>query len=283
MSQYSPSKRFFAGLAILFVTLVVTYMLLRPIHLRWGATNAEVAQSMPGDLPIKGWTRAVSINATPEQIWPWVVQWGQGRGGWYSYDWLENLLGFDIHTADAILPEYQNPAFGDPICMAKGVCMSQVFVVEPEKTFGWQTPTPDGSAAWTFVIGLYPVDATTTRVVIRESFGEGAMPAPALTAIELPDAVMEMKALNTLKNRVEGSVEPAFNIAIEIGLWFIALFCGIIAVVLFTRRKAWQFPLVLGLASAIVLMVITFLFLPLWSRALLDALLIGSTIYILKK
>jgi len=283
MSNYSPSKRFLAGLAIVFVTLMVTYLLLRPIHLRWNATSAEVAQSMPGDLPIQGWTRAVTINATPEQIWPWLVQWGQGRGGWYSYDWLEKLLGFQIHTADAVLPEYQNPNIGDPICMARGVCMSQVFVLEPEKYFGWQTATPQGSAAWTFVIGLYPLDASSTRVVIRESFGEGALPAPALIAIELPDAVMEMKALHTLKIRAEGTPEPAFNTALEIALWLAALATGIIAVVLFIRRKAWQLPLALGLASAIVLMLITFLFLPLWGRALLDLLLVAATIYTLKK
>ncbi|MPM86467.1 hypothetical protein SDC9_133556 [bioreactor metagenome] len=262
---------------------MVTYLLLRPIHLRWNATSAEVAQSMPGDLPIQGWTRAVTINATPEHIWPWLVQWGQGRGGWYSYDWLENLFGFQIHTADAILPEYQNPNIGDPICMAKDVCMSQVFVLEPGKYFGWQTPTPEGTTAWTFIIGLYPLDASSTRVVIRESFGKGALPAPALIAIELPDAVMEMKALQTLKIRAEGTPEPAFNTALEIALWLAALATGIIAVVLFIRRKAWHLPLALGLASTIVLMLITFLFLPLWGRALLDLLLVAATIYTLKK
>src|SRR5512138_912253 len=122
LSRRTKMKRIFSGIGIALLILSLGYLAINPWLLQWGATKEEASQAMPGDLDHIGWTRAITINATPEQIWPWLLQWGQGRGGWYSYDWLENLFGFDIHTADRILPQYQNLAIGDPICMARGSC-----------------------------------------------------------------------------------------------------------------------------------------------------------------
>ncbi|HNT78066.1 MAG TPA: SRPBCC family protein, partial [Anaerolineae bacterium] len=150
MATLSHRQRLWIGAGAIIPTLILGYLGLRPLHLRWGATAAEVARPMPGDLARVGWTRAITIKAAPTAIWPWLAQWGQGRGGWYSYDWLENLLGFDIHTADHILPEHQQPQVGDPLCMARGVCNNAVFIVEPEQFFGWQSLAPDGTPAWTF-------------------------------------------------------------------------------------------------------------------------------------
>jgi hypothetical protein len=79
---------------------------LRPWHIRWGATDDELARPLPGDeivpRPRKWSTRAITIDAPAEVVWPWLVQIGQGRGGLYSYDWLENLAGCDIHSADRV-------------------------------------------------------------------------------------------------------------------------------------------------------------------------------------
>ena len=115
MFNKTRTKRLLTGLGSILVVLILGYLVIRLWHLRWGATAEEVSQAMPGDLDHIGWTRAITIGATPEEIWPWLVQWGQGRGGWYSYDWLENLFGFNIHTADRILPQYQDLKIGDPI------------------------------------------------------------------------------------------------------------------------------------------------------------------------
>ena len=92
-------RRALGGLALALIVAVLGYLLLRPTLLRWGATDTEVASAMPGDLDGLRWTRAVAIDAAPESVWPYLVQWGQGRGGWYSYDWLEDLLGFLQHAA----------------------------------------------------------------------------------------------------------------------------------------------------------------------------------------
>jgi hypothetical protein len=235
--------------------------------------------TMPDDLNGSRWTRAITINASPEAIWPWLVQWGQGRGGWYSYDWLENILGFDIHTADHILPECQSPSKGDPICMAAGTCTSFISTIEPQKWFGWQSSDPNGKPVWSFMLGLAPVDAAHTRLVIRESFDKDAIPAPVLTLIEIPDVVMELKSLETIKNRAEGiPYSPAATVA-EITAWLAALICGILAAIRFITRPVWKKPLAVGLAAVCVLMVLTFLFLPLWLRGILDIILITALVW----
>ncbi len=283
MLTFLRNKRLWGGVGVVLLTLVLGYLALRPFHLRWGATAAEAARAMPGDLERIGWTRAITINAAPEAIWPWLAQWGQGRGGWYSYDWLENLFGFDIHTADRILSEHQNPQVGDSICMARGVCVSEVFIIEPEQFFGWQSLAPDGAPAWTFILGLYPVDADRTRLIIRESFSQSAMPPAALAVLEIPDTVMGLKALHTVKARVEGQSTGPLVTALEILLWFGALLPGIGAGVLALKRPAWQLPLTLGALSVLSLLVLTFLFPPLWLRAVLDAGLVGGLVWLAQK
>jgi hypothetical protein len=227
MSKRTKLRRFLAGLGIMLLVLILGYLVIRPWHLRWGATTEEVSRAMPGDLEHIGWTRAITVEAAPEQIWPWLVQWGQGRGGWYSYDWLENLFGFDIHTADRILPEHQDLAIGDPICMSRDFCPSKVTVLESNRWLSWQADDEKGNPVWTFTFGLFPLGATHTRLIVRESFRSDFMPPAAVFALEIPDVVMELKALNTVKNRAEGIKESAFVTPLEIMVWFIALIVGL--------------------------------------------------------
>jgi hypothetical protein len=276
MSKNTKTKRFFTGFGILLLVLILGYLVIRPWHLRWGATTKEVSQTMPGDLEDIGWTRALTIAATPEEIWPWLVQWGQGRGGWYSYDWLENLFGFDIHTANRILPEYQKLGIGDPICMSRDFCPNHVTVLEPNRWLSWQADDESGDPVWTFTFGLVPVDSSHTRLIVRESFDNSFMPPAAVVALEIPDVVMELKALNTVKERAEGIPQSTFTTPLEIVIWLTALTICIAALMRFTIRSESNESLWIMAASVIVLLPITFLFLPLWQRAVLDlALLIG--------
>jgi hypothetical protein len=277
MWKSTKTKRFFTGAGILLLVLLLGYLGMNPWLLRWGATNEEVARAMPGDLDHIGWTRAVTVDASPEEIWPWLVQWGQGRGGWYSYDWLENALGFDIHTADQILPEYQDLAIGDPICMARGFCTSHVTVLEPSRWLSWQAKDGNGSPVWTFTFGLFPVNEAQTRLVIRESFRSDVVPAAAVFALEIPDVVMEQKALYTVKERAEGITGSVFVTALEISVWFVALIICLAAFVSFVRGGGWNF-LELGAMSVAVLLMLTFLFPPLWLRVLLDLGLLSGLV-----
>jgi hypothetical protein len=97
--------------------LVAYRLLLQPWQHRWGATNQEVHRAMPGDdliLDAASTTRAITVAAPPEQVWPWLVQLGYGRAGWYSYDWIDND---GQPSADRILPKLQQLQVGDQILM----------------------------------------------------------------------------------------------------------------------------------------------------------------------
>lgn len=131
----------------------------RSWHLRWGATPEEVARSMPGDgivpAPTFNATRAVTVHARPEAIWPWIVQIGFGRAGWYTYDVLDNLAR---PSADRIIPELQHIAVGDLVPMGPGDDAGmRVAAFEPDRWVLWADhhrlttwlwlldPTPDGN------------------------------------------------------------------------------------------------------------------------------------------
>lgn len=91
--------------------------LLRPWWVRWGASDAEVRGVLPADDYYPGMlpssTRAITIDAPVEVVWPWLVQIGQDRAGFYSYDWLERIFGDHIHNAETIHPEWQELEPGD--------------------------------------------------------------------------------------------------------------------------------------------------------------------------
>ncbi len=271
-------ERIFGGLGIVLVVLVLGYAAIRPLYLSWGATAEEVSRAMPDDLAGVRWTRAITIDATPEKIWPWLVQWGQGRGGWYSYDWLENVLGFDIHTADRILPEYQTIALGDKMCMAANFCPMNATVIEPNRWLAWQAQGDTDKPVWTLILGLTPIDGTRTRLIVRESFDPGWLPPGPSLGFEIPDGVMEEKALNTVKNRAEGIVELGLTTPYEIIVWLAALVMGVIAGVMFVQHDGGKIFLALGVASMIVLLVLTFLFPPRWLRGVLDLGLLAGLV-----
>lgn len=135
---------------------------IRPWHMRWGATESELTMSLPGDKFVPPTavvsTRALTIRATPKEIWPWLVQLGQGRGGYYSYDWLENLFAADMHNADTIVPTLQHIDVGDHISLQGNGPYMTVAYVDPEHAL-----VMEGGWGWY----LEPVDAESTRLIVR--------------------------------------------------------------------------------------------------------------------
>lgn len=175
----------------------------RARHLRWGATDAEVVAPMPGDalLPSAAFvaTRAISIDAPPERVWPWVVQTGFGRAGFYSYDLLDNL---GRPSADVVLPQFQDVGVGDlaaPMASPPDERTAfRVARVEAPNVLVWAKP--DSTWAWV----LTPV-GTGTRLVTRlkSRYERGPTLPFTVLLMELGDFPMMRRMLLGLKERAE--------------------------------------------------------------------------------
>ena len=164
------------------VAVLLIWFALRPWYTNWGATAAEAQRVLPGDeliaapLPMSLRTKAITINATPAEIWPWLVQMGQGRGGLYSYEWLENALGMEMHNADQIIPELQQLQIGDPIRMGPEGKAPPPFLVAqivPGRALVIGHRNAQKSA-WrdTYAFVLEPIDAQHTRLLHRNRAAE---------------------------------------------------------------------------------------------------------------
>lgn len=188
----------------------------------WGATHDEIRRQLPGDelLPDARWTstHAVSINAPPEAVWPWIVQIGQGRGGFYSYQTLENIFGCKMVNADTILPEFQNPQLGDEIRMHPSDSMPvfkiarlerpYVFLLSSAPSYDMRMESTVG-VTWLFHLDPAPMDGT--RLISRwrayyEPEGIKSRVAFGAVLLEPLDFVMETKMLQGIQSRAEASV-----------------------------------------------------------------------------
>ncbi|MEU2035876.1 SRPBCC family protein [Nocardia amamiensis] len=174
--------------------------------LTWGASAEEIARVMPGDELLVDAdtvaTRAITIGMGADAIWPWLVQLGPGRGGAYTYDWIENVLGLQMHSANEILPQFQNLAVGDTFPLGKSGPSMRVAVLEPARALVFASE--DGRWVWAF--GLYPM-GKATRLVSRNRIALTG--APTLTRLinllvmEPGSLLMERKMLRGIKRRAE--------------------------------------------------------------------------------
>lgn len=164
-------QRIFILVVIVVLLLAVYSSIWLPAFERWGATDDEVNRRLPGDEIVtrvgRVSTRALTIHAPVSAVWPWIVQIGQERGGLYSYEALENLVGCNIRNADRIVPEWQRPQIGDRVSLGpEGYPFFTIAAIEPEHAFvlrGGEGSFP--SASWAFVVE--PVDDHTTRLIVR--------------------------------------------------------------------------------------------------------------------
>ena len=206
MAASSLAARMARAAALLFAGLGAYHLGVRPRLLRWGAEDDEITQAFPGDAriadPFLVSTRAVSVAAKPREIWPWLVQLGDGRGGLYSHDRLDMFFGY-LHSpsANVVLPQYQDLAVGDVIPLGRGpdwpvtiVDRERALVVEPagaEITWCWR---------------IIPSTEGHTRLVSRVRLRLGTRWLLWLLgpAIDLPWFVMERQMLRGIARRAEG-------------------------------------------------------------------------------
>jgi hypothetical protein len=212
-----------AGAARIAAALLTPF--LRPRRTKWGATNAEVQRFLPGDdlvpQPKWGFTHAITVRASAADVWPWLVQMGQGRGGFYSYDWLENLVGCKIHSADRIIPELQQMEVGDSIRLHPKTLGLPVAIIEPGRalvlqirvdtqtgnTFELTDTIPDKfiNLSWGFF--LDELNEGTTRLIIRSHYDYNTILGNKLVygplIVEPVSFVMSRKMLLGIKQRAE--------------------------------------------------------------------------------
>jgi hypothetical protein len=177
----------------------------RPWHLRWGATEEELKMQLPGDQlvehPKLNATHAITIDAPVEDVWPWLVQVGQNRGGFYSYTWLENIVGCDMRNAEQIVPGWQSLEVGDKVWLHPKAPPLKVLAIDPGRAIVLEK-------CWTFV--LRPIDEHSTRLIIR---GRGEFNPDLKNAVlnfivwrgvfEPAHFIMERKMMLGIKQRAE--------------------------------------------------------------------------------
>ena len=192
-----------------------------PWQRAWGATEEEVAMALPGDEltppPVEQITRAITVAAPPEEVWPWLVQMGADRGGFYSYARLENLFGLDIHNADRIVDEWQQLSVGDWVWAAHNRSAGWLVEhLEPNVALVMKTADPKKGRTirrdegiglefqWTFAVR--PAGPDATRLLIRERTAYGRrLTRWLMTPVGLVSFVMTRKMLDGIRVRAESA------------------------------------------------------------------------------
>jgi hypothetical protein len=205
-----PLRLLFAVAAVGALTASVDRLyrrFLRGWVLNWGAKAEEAARRLPGDDLLEPAdivaTRAIRIDAPPSAIWPWLVQMGPGRAGAYTYDWIENIFGLNMHSADRIHAEWQDLKVGDVLRSRDGRPGMRVEILDREQTLSNRSEA--GDWVWTFV--LVP-EGGSTRLISRNRIamkGAAAGQWLGMLVMEPGSLVMERKMLLGIKQRAERS------------------------------------------------------------------------------
>ena len=198
-----------AGLAFL---AVIAMAILTPWMDRWGARDEEIEAEFPGDgfvaNPSRSSNRAIEVNASPEEIYPWLVQIGADKGGWYSHTWLEtHLLRCPNTNADRIHPEWQDLKVGDLVKMCPDETAPPAYIVA-EIHPGYAIVMGHKEAGeWVdlYQFVLLPQADGTTRLVLRT---RTMMDGGFWTLIHPGVFLMERGLLTGVKTRVEAATEP---------------------------------------------------------------------------
>jgi len=251
----------------------------RPYQLGWGATPVEINRSMPGDerrgKPAFLATRAITIDDTPENIWPWLIQMGYGRAGFYGYDIIENLGSEGgIYSADRILPEYQNFTVGDEVPISR-VARLYFFEIEPNHYLVWSEDRGDTPGAFTWA--LYPIDESHTRLVSRIGWNfHWSEPNLLLLDFftEFTDHLAVRKILQGVKGRVEGHPEVFAANTVEF-----TVYLALLLLFAFTQFFILLRPLTLktwgiGFVSGATWLITWYAPIPLWVGVILGLLII---------
>ncbi|HMO55294.1 MAG TPA: hypothetical protein PJ994_12370 [Tepidiformaceae bacterium] len=207
MDRFSMLRTAGAGFGITLGLIGAYSKVFTPWQRNWGTTREERERAMPGDPetpPSYFTTRAITVNAPPDAIYPWLVQMGKGRGGLYSWDFLDRLFGFlDAPSAKEILPKFQDLAPGDEIPLSRGANFPVADLRKDE--FLLLAGEPEPGIRWTWATVLYPQEDGTTRLVTRNTgeWGKGWQAQIMAGVGDLAAFIMVHRWLHVLKQRAE--------------------------------------------------------------------------------
>lgn len=261
------------ALMVLFaVAFVGFFAFVQPWYARWGASDDEVAVRLPGDDIVQGAvreeTRAITIHAPIDRVWPWLAQLGQDRGGFYSYDALENLVGCNMPTEDVLRPDRQSWTIGDRLWMYPpeaaggiGYAVLRDYIPGRALAFGTHVPgaTDGDTGSWAFI--LRPLDDDTTRLLVRSR-----VPAAAATwlgrvfdrAVFSPiHFAMERRTMIGLRDVAETGTRSRLSNHVHVGLWTTTAALLVMAVVLVFTRRLWRALFVVACATVVLFAYLT--------------------------
>jgi hypothetical protein len=255
-------------LALTFAAIfAVFFTFVRPWYLQWGASDVEARMTLPGDEiipnPAGQTTRAVTVDANAESVWPWVAQIGQDRGGFYSFDLLENLVGCRMPTVDILRPDKQGWQLGDKLWMypperAGGVGFATLRRYIPGHALAFGTHavgtsiTAPENGSWAYIV--QPLDRYTTRLLFR---GRGAPRSVAgiafdRTIFEPVHFVMERRTMIGIKQLAEGEDRHRWANHVQVAMWTITVALVVVSAVQVLRRREWKRPLAGFIVSGLV-------------------------------
>lgn len=278
MSLRERMGRLGIGILVALLLVVGCFAVVVQLIPTWGATANEVARVYPGDdlvrQPMVSWTHGITINAPVQEVWGWIAQIGERRGGFYSYTFIENQMGNgDVyHNADRIVPEWQNPKPGDAIIA--GTPPMRIQQIEPGKNM---VAYLAGDFQWMWGWYLEPIDAQHTRLLVRMKIQVQGLDNPIVGNImNFGGFMMEQHMLQGIQQRAQGDIPPAYTEPLEIALWLITLVAGTVAGAFFVLYQKWIVPLAVAVLAVLVLFLITFWQPPVWTRVALDVILWAS-------
>lgn len=258
-------RRFLTGLISLLAVILVCGVIVGALIPTWGATRQEVARSLPGDEmapnPVVLWTNGITIRATPEQIYPWLAQIGDTRGGFYSYTFIENLFqiaskaDYRYHNAAQIHQEWQTPPKGQGI-------IANIMAIQETQPGQYVLATSTEALKdmrWIWLWYLEPVDGNTTRLIVRHRMQvPPGVPGPLVQAVYNAGFIMERGMMKGIRDRAEGNIPPDFADGLLAVLWLAALACGIICAVRHLKTRRGYHALGTGLEAVVVLFIFTY-------------------------
>jgi hypothetical protein len=265
MKPQKPLYRFLLGAAIAMGIVVIGFTWINALSTTWGSTADEITRSLPHDdqvpNPTFTWNHAITIHAPAETIYPWLVQIGDSRGAFYSITFIENAFcatsgDCKYVNADRIHPEWQTPEKGK-----QGIIMDYMVIQDYQPgQYVLAVPTDKMPFQWTWLWYVQPVDANTSRLIVRHRLAfPPEAPKAVIDAIFATGYVMERGMILGIQARAEGHIPPVLEEPFGAILWLLVFAMGVACAVRFVRVPDGYHALGVGLEAILVLFILTYI------------------------